>query len=123
MQLQVLQGPQLYRNMVIPHTQKYANAARWVKRLSKSEHKVTKAVAAAKSIAHSHAAASQTEETEEIRRRQLITGRIRSLPMIQQPDEMFNSAMKDVRKLRPLDTIQKKSDRSANLVRLVYLLH
>ena len=43
-----------------------------------------------------------------------LTGRLKSAPIIQPYDEMFNAAVKVIRKIKPRDDIRKESERAGN---------
>jgi hypothetical protein len=87
-------------------------AAPWIARINKSKCQVAKAVQIACSIADSDVARKNPGG-------QRITGRIKAVPDIQPPKEMFNSAMKDVRKIKRKNNLQTERERAANLARPV----
>lgn len=85
----------------------------WVGRL-KSASKLEKAIIKARAIAEANAAIQKPTFRGSCLRG--ATRNLRDVPQLQPPQEMFNAAMKEVRRLRPRQDIPKESSRAANLV-------
>lgn len=86
-------------------------AHRWVNRLKK-ENAVQKAVSKARAIA-------QKEEVAQAaggRHAPVIAQRITKVPQVQPPQELFNSSMKAVRRVRPRTDLRSEHEAAKNLV-------
>jgi hypothetical protein len=92
---------------------------RWVARLGKGASRVQRAVQRARALAEPQIVPAQEDSALpqlQPSASHMATGTLRALPALQPPNEMFSSAMKPVRKLRPRDNIASTSARYANLV-------
>lgn len=84
----------------------------WTKRINKQT--TQKLISRAKTLAH--ASAPIAAGSEDVRPNVGLTSRLMTVPQIQQPQELFNSAMKPVRKLKPRTDLRTDQEVASNLV-------
>ena len=91
----------------------------WVSRLNESPSRVARAVQRARAIADAFAPQQGTGDglSGKSQKRQWATGTLKAVPALQQPEEMFNSAMKALGKIQPRTDLQPGKARAANAVR------
>lgn len=85
-------------------------SAAWVNRINKVV--TQKLISRAKTLAHASAPADTRSDSAV----PALTSRLMAVPQIQQPQEMFNSAMKPVRKLKPRADLRYDQEIASNLV-------
>lgn len=82
----------------------------WLQRGNKAADKSRKQLLKARAVADSDDRAELLQQADV----QQLTSRLKAAPIIQPPDEMYNAAMKVVRKVRPRDDLKKEGPRAAN---------
>lgn len=93
------------------HRHAAAKPVPWIKRANKVA--TQKLISRAKTLAHASSAPPVAGREAGA---PSLTGRLMTVPQIQQPQELFNSAMKPVRKLKPRADLRYDQEVASNLV-------
>lgn len=88
-----------------------SHGGRWVNRVNK-EHPVEKAISKARALAHKQ----EAREAADGRLAPLLAQRITSVPQVQPPQELFNSSMKAVRRVKARNDLKSENEVANNLV-------
>lgn len=88
-----------------------SQVGRWVNRVNRT-HPVEKAISKARALAQK----DETALAHDGRHAPLIAQRITSVPQVQPPQELFNSSMKAVRRVKPRSDLKNENEVAKNLV-------